>query len=242
VAYQLALPLSWGIHNVFHVSLLLPYKETTTHGPNFERPPPDLIEDEEEYEVEAIVNHRYYGHRHQLQYLIKWKGYPSSDNTWEPLGSVHTEDLVKEYHRRHPLESNKKTATRGTRKLIRVLLSPTPSSSTDRIRTWLRRETRPVPLPPTRDVPPQVNKYSPSPPTSRWPSKPSKWYRSGSQGRARETPGSSYNNSPISYEPMYEVGKAKERVPAVELLQNALLRMTRRQSFPRIPPCQTLPK
>jgi len=36
VAYQLTLPLSWGIHNVFHASLLLPYKETTTHGPNFE--------------------------------------------------------------------------------------------------------------------------------------------------------------------------------------------------------------
>jgi len=55
VAYQLTLPLSWGIHNVFHASLLLPYKETTAHGPNFERPPPDLIEDVEEYEVETLV-------------------------------------------------------------------------------------------------------------------------------------------------------------------------------------------
>src|SRR5712672_3394566 len=31
VAYQLALPLSWGIHDVFHASLLLPYRETTAH-------------------------------------------------------------------------------------------------------------------------------------------------------------------------------------------------------------------
>src|SRR6267154_382607 len=81
VAYQLALPLSWGIHNVFHASLLLPYKETSAHGPNFERPPPSLIEDAEEYEVEAVINHRHYGRRRRLQYLIKWKGYPSSDNT-----------------------------------------------------------------------------------------------------------------------------------------------------------------
>jgi len=79
VAYQLALLLSWGIHNVFHVSLLLPYKETAAHGPNFTRPLPDLIEGEEEYEVEAIINHRHYGRRHQLQYLIKWRDYPSSD-------------------------------------------------------------------------------------------------------------------------------------------------------------------
>src|SRR5712671_4162745 len=73
VAYQLALPLSWGIHNVFHTALLLPYKETATHGPNFERPPPDLVGGEEEYEVEDIVNHRHHGRGRQLQYLIKWK-------------------------------------------------------------------------------------------------------------------------------------------------------------------------
>jgi len=71
VAYQLALPQSWGIHDVFHASLLLPYKETPVHGPNYTRPPPDLIEDAEEYEVEAIINHRLYGRRRQLQYLIK---------------------------------------------------------------------------------------------------------------------------------------------------------------------------
>src|SRR5712672_435260 len=57
VAYRLALPLSWGIHNVFHASLLLPYRETVIHGPNFTRPPPDLVGGEEEYEVENIINH-----------------------------------------------------------------------------------------------------------------------------------------------------------------------------------------
>ena len=116
VAYQLTLPLSWGIHNVFHASLLLPYRETTAHGPNFERPPPELIEDAEEYEVEAIVNHRHYGRQRQRQYLIKWKGYPSSDNTWEPEENVHAEDLVKEYHKRHPLNLVKRAASRGTKK------------------------------------------------------------------------------------------------------------------------------
>jgi len=66
VAYQLALPPSWGIHNVFHASLLLPYWETAVHGPNFTWLPPDLVEDKEEYEVEAIVNHQCHGHQRQL--------------------------------------------------------------------------------------------------------------------------------------------------------------------------------
>ena len=63
VAYQLQLPTAWTIHDVFHASLLTPYCETTEHGVNYTRPPPDLIEDAEEYKVEAIVNHRHFGHK-----------------------------------------------------------------------------------------------------------------------------------------------------------------------------------
>jgi len=129
VAYQLTLPPSWGIHDIFHASLLLPYWETVTHGPNFTCPPPDLIEDKEEYEVEAIVNHQRHGRWRQLQYLIKWKGYPSSDNTWEAVEDVHAEDLVKGYHRHHPLEPLKDKTGRGMKKLIRALYSLTTTPS-----------------------------------------------------------------------------------------------------------------
>jgi hypothetical protein len=57
VAYQLQLPPSWNIHPVFHASLLLPYSKTPLHGPNFSQPPPDLINNKEEYEVEQIKAH-----------------------------------------------------------------------------------------------------------------------------------------------------------------------------------------
>jgi hypothetical protein len=57
----LKLPLQWKqkkIHPVFHASLLSPYKETEVHGANFPEPPPDLVEGEEEYEVEQVLDSR----------------------------------------------------------------------------------------------------------------------------------------------------------------------------------------
>jgi len=107
VAYQLALPLTWKIHNTFHASLLSPYCETTAYCPNFSRPPPDLINDEEQYEVEQICNHWHFGCNRTLQYLIHWKGYPNSDDMWEPAADVHAPDLIKAYHKGTPLEGIK---------------------------------------------------------------------------------------------------------------------------------------
>ncbi len=97
VTYRLELPTNWRIHNVFHMSLLTPYHETPAHGPNFTQPPPDLIDGEEEYEVERIVAHQHFGRSKRLQYLLKWKGYPESDNTWEPADQVHAPELIKHY-------------------------------------------------------------------------------------------------------------------------------------------------
>ena len=54
VSYELELLAQWKIHPVIHANLLMPYKETALHSPNFTRPPPDLIDGEEEYEAEEV--------------------------------------------------------------------------------------------------------------------------------------------------------------------------------------------
>ena len=57
--------------------------------------------------MEQIRNHQHHGHSRTLQYLIKWQGYPKSDNTWEPANQLYALDLLQEYHRCWPLESIK---------------------------------------------------------------------------------------------------------------------------------------
>ncbi len=108
VTYKLTLPHQWTIHPMFHASLLTPYSETKEHGENYSRPPPDLVGDTEKYKVEAIRSHQRQGGKRQLQYLVKWLGYPESNNTWEPAGHLQTPVLLKEYHRQVPIESIKR--------------------------------------------------------------------------------------------------------------------------------------
>jgi len=80
VNYRLKLPTQWSIHDVFHIDLLTPYHEMTIHRPNYSRLPPDLVNNDEEYKVKKNLDSRCIGRRCKLQYLIKWKGYPDSDN------------------------------------------------------------------------------------------------------------------------------------------------------------------
>ena len=94
ITYQLELPSQWKIHDVFHVDLLTPYHETELHGPNFTRPPPDLIDREEEYKVEEILQSQKWGRGCKIQYLVKWKGYPESDNQWVDWDDLHADEVI----------------------------------------------------------------------------------------------------------------------------------------------------
>jgi hypothetical protein len=98
ITYELRLPVQWRLHPVFHVDLLTPYRETEFHGTNYDRPPPDLISGEEEYEVEQIVASRHFERGRKLQYLVKWKGYPDAENQWVAKEDVFAEDAIKEFH------------------------------------------------------------------------------------------------------------------------------------------------
>jgi hypothetical protein len=82
----------------------MPYKETELHRPNETRPPPNLVQGNEEYEIETIVSHR----RHKNQetmYLIKWKGYLSSENSWITESDlINAEEELNDYKRQRKIK------------------------------------------------------------------------------------------------------------------------------------------
>jgi hypothetical protein len=80
------------IHLVFHISLLEPAPRDATLVENIE------LEDKiGEYKVEQILDMQRVNN--QSFYLIKWKGYDTSKNTWEPIKNLtNCQLLTQTYH------------------------------------------------------------------------------------------------------------------------------------------------
>ena len=92
------------------------------HSPNFQRPPPDLIDGVEEYKVEQILDSRCHGRGRKVQYLVKWKGYPDSDNQWVNWDDMHADEALEVFKKHHP------TAITHIRAVLQdAFLSPTTS-------------------------------------------------------------------------------------------------------------------
>ena len=74
--------------------------ETEAHGPNLHESPPELIDNEEEWEVE-IIDGGPVGHG--FNYLIHYVGYSSSEDRWMPQSQLkNARESVAEFHARHP--------------------------------------------------------------------------------------------------------------------------------------------
>ncbi|KAL0282358.1 UNVERIFIED_CONTAM: Transposon Ty3-G Gag-Pol polyprotein [Sesamum angustifolium] len=105
VAYKIELPSWWKIHSVFHVSQLKKYsadkEDAARNQPS--RPKLELTKTKEKV-AEAILNHRVTStaKRTHNEYLVKWKGCSSEENTWERVTNLKAFlPLVEAYHASH---------------------------------------------------------------------------------------------------------------------------------------------
>ena len=72
--------------------------------------PPELVNDKLKYEVKEIQDSRLF--QGKLQYLVKWKGYPQEERTWESEKNIdNAKEMVKKFHKNHPSAPKRIRAT-----------------------------------------------------------------------------------------------------------------------------------
>jgi hypothetical protein len=86
-------------YNKFNISKVKKYIPSTLEFPGREqldRPPPLLVDGEEQYEIERIVGKREVRvarGKYRIEYLVKWLGYAETEATWQDVGEL---DAAKE--------------------------------------------------------------------------------------------------------------------------------------------------
>ena len=96
---KLELPSTVKIHPVVNVSRVRQYIGQV-EGQKRERPAPVIIEGEEEWEVERILNKRRI--RGKDKYLVCWKGFTAESDTWEGRENLkNTKEAIKEFEKEY---------------------------------------------------------------------------------------------------------------------------------------------
>ncbi len=113
MAYRIRIPASWKIYNVFNEVLLKPHKaaiflkQQKQEKEWKQRKEDDHEKRDEEFEVEEVIDSHLKMRRgsrtSRLEYLVKWKGYPKEEATWEIADNLeHAHRKVQAFHKTKP--------------------------------------------------------------------------------------------------------------------------------------------
>ena len=98
-AIELELPSTVKIHPVVNVSRIRRYVGQV-EGQKKEQLFPVIIEGEEEWEVERILNKRRV--REKNKYLVCWKGFTAESDTWEGRENLkNAKEVIEEFEKEY---------------------------------------------------------------------------------------------------------------------------------------------
>jgi len=105
-AYRLALPDKYSrLHNVFPVQLLENYRHRQDDDDLMAMP--DLEDPQDEWEVEEVLDKRRI--KDTIHYLVKWAGWPSEYNSYEPADHLaNAPQAVASFERKQKLKQKQK--------------------------------------------------------------------------------------------------------------------------------------
>jgi len=96
---ELELPNTIKIHPVVNISKIHRYIRQV-EGQRKEQPAPIIIEGEEEWKVERILNKQWV--REKDKYLVRWKGFTAESDTWEGRENLENmKETIKEYEKKY---------------------------------------------------------------------------------------------------------------------------------------------
>jgi hypothetical protein len=119
-SYELDLPDSIKAHPVINLEYLKDFHESPERFAYRDIQAPEPIistaDDEPEYEVDHINDHRY-THTGQLEYLVSWLGYPPWEDSWQPAENLEgAQEAVADYWSKHPSQEGKLRGRTSARK------------------------------------------------------------------------------------------------------------------------------
>ena len=98
-AVELELPITIKIHLVVNVSRIRRYVDQV-EGQRKKQPAPVIIEGEEEWKVEKILNKRQV--REKDKYLVCWKRFTAESDTWKGRENLkNVKEVIKEFEKEY---------------------------------------------------------------------------------------------------------------------------------------------
>ena len=104
-SYRLELPSSMRIHDVFYPNLLRRAATDPLPGQRTEPPRPVVVDNQEEWEIDDILDARLSGRSRRLQFRVRWKNEQQPDRQWYYADNgefSNAQDIVDDFYARYP--------------------------------------------------------------------------------------------------------------------------------------------